>query len=142
MSCRQYTSIIGIAVAVLFAFVLGGTARSLAQEPERDYSMGSPDAFLAKYRAFRTEQIRGGTPDLLRVPLGYVKGLSRSFTSIAGVFSLDLDRGAYRVSLSSLTPREAYSVWLVDAGDDTTLPSPDVVYRLAAFVASGACRWP
>lgn len=53
------------------------------------------------------------------IPLGYVKGLSRSFSGSAGRVLLDLGAGTFSAELSGLTAGEAYALWLVDQPQDS-----------------------
>ena len=95
-------------------FLFGSTTGSQAQEPTPGYGVGIPDVFLRKYLAFRAEQLASRTPHVLQVRPVYVRGLSRSFTSMAGELTIDLNSGVFRVSLNGLTPLQTYGVWLVD----------------------------
>jgi len=45
-------------------------------EPADNYGIGIPDVFLPKYLAYRTQQLGGANPQVMQIPLGYVKGLS------------------------------------------------------------------
>ena len=129
----------GAAAVLLCAFAFGSTTGSQAQEPAPAYGVGTPDVFLRKYLAFRAAQLASRTPQVLQVRLGYVKGLSRSFTSMAGEMTIDLNSGAFRVSLNGLTPLQTYGVWLVDRMErDDAQPLPDAAFRLATFVATGS----
>lgn len=84
-----------------------------AVEPVADaYGVGSPDVFLKKYLAYRTRQQKEGNATTLRVKLGYVRGLSRSFTGTAGEFVADLGSGRFTVKLSKLDPLRFYSLWV------------------------------
>lgn len=125
--------------AILFcAFVFANTAGSQAQEPEGDYGVGIPDVFLPKYLAYRAEQLVNGNPDVMRIRLGHVRGLSKSFIDMVGEMAIDLESGAYSVSLNGLTPGVTYSVWLVDRTElDGVPPPPDTVFRLATVLAVG-----
>ena len=109
----------GAVSILLCAMVVGSVVRSRAQVSEGGFGVGIPDGFLRKYAAFRAGQIASGARHMLRVQLGYVKGLSRSFTSMAGEFAVNLDSGAFRLSLNGLTPSQTYGVWLVDAVETT-----------------------
>ena len=125
----------GAAAILLCAVVVGNTVRSQAQTREGGFGVGIPDAFVRKYAAFRAGQLASSARQSLRIRLGYVKGLSRSFNAIAGEFSLDLASGAYNVSLNGLTPSQTYGVWLVDAGEGGV---EDVVIRLTSVRATSA----
>jgi cytochrome c peroxidase len=123
------------AAAALFAcaFIVGSTVHS--QTREEAFGVGLPDGFVRKYIAFRAGQLAGGDRQVLRVRLGHVKGLSRSFTAIAGEFTVNLESGAFRVSLNKLTPQQTYAVWLVDGADADN--AQDIVARLATVAATG-----
>lgn len=139
MTTRMHTLLAGAAAVVLAALTSGSTVRSQEPEPTSGYGIGSPDTFVTKYVAFRDERLRRADPQVLRIGLGYVKGLSRSFTSMAGELAVDLESGAYTIRLRRLTPGETYSVWLVGEADgDGTQPVLDVAYRLATLTPAGA----
>src|SRR5687768_7010131 len=99
-----------LAYALSFAHATG----SRAQEPDGNYGVGLPDVFLPKYLAYRTQQLNSGTPDVLKISLGYVKGLSRAFTSMVGEAAVNLQSGGFTITLKGLTPLDTYTVWLVD----------------------------
>jgi cytochrome c peroxidase len=126
----------GVAV-LLCVFVSANTPGSQAQEPEGNYGVGIPAVFMPKYLAYRHAQLASVNPDLMRIKLGYVKGLSKSFVNMVGEMAVDLDSGAFQVSLNGLTPLQAYSLWLVDRQEsDLIPPAPDTVFRLATLVAA------
>jgi cytochrome c peroxidase len=120
--------------ALLCALVVAGSIESRAQAPEGRFGVGIPEVFVRKYLAFRAAQLAGGAP-VLRVRLGYVKGLSRSFTSLAGDASFDLESGAFRIDLASLTRQAGYGVWLMDNAESDGVPA--TAFRLAALTAPG-----
>ena len=135
----RFNLVWGAAFVFLCALVVGSAVRSHAQVSEGGFGVGTPDAFLRKYVVFRAGQLAKSARHLLVVRLGYVKGLSRSFTSMAGEFAVDLDSGAFKLSLDSLTPSQSYGVWLVDAIETTdTQAASDTVVRLATVRATGA----
>jgi cytochrome c peroxidase len=137
MTSSRFTLAAG-AILFIGVFALANTPGSHAQEPDGNYGIGIPDVFLPKYLAYRQRQLASSTPDVMRVRLGYVKGLSRSFTSMVGEAGINLESGAFEVSLSGLTPLQTYTVWLVDRSEsDSVLPLPDVVFGLVTFVAAG-----
>jgi hypothetical protein len=125
----------GTLAALLCSLIVASSVQSQAQTREGSFGVGIPDIFVRKYLAFRAAQLSGGAPQL-RIRLGYVKGLSRSFTSLAGDASFNLDTGAFRVDLRSLTPQARYGVWLIDAADLDGVAATAV--RLATLTASGA----
>ena len=125
------------AVAILLgALVLALTPGTRAQEVDENYGIGIPEVFLPKYLAFRTRQVASGSPDVMRIKLGYVKGLSRSFVSMVGEAAINLGSGAFTVNLTGLTPLQTYTVWLVNQTD--TDPPLDTVTGLVTFVATEA----
>ena len=97
----------GAAAVLLCVFAFANTPGSQAQEPEGNYGVGIPEVFLPKYLAFRDAQLASATPDVMRIPLGYVKGLSTSFVGMTGEATVNLQTGAFSVSLNGLTPLTA-----------------------------------
>jgi hypothetical protein len=74
----------------------------------------------------------------MRIRLGYVKGLSTSFTNMVGEAAVNLQSGAYQVSLNGLSPLTLYTVWLVDRTESELVPPvPDTVFGLVTFLATG-----
>jgi hypothetical protein len=126
----------GAAAIFLCGFIFANTGGSLAQEPAGNYGIGIPDVFLPKYLRYRAQQLNSATPHVMKIRLGYVKGLSKSFTSMVGQMDLDLQSGAYQVSLKGLTPGTTYSVWLVDRAESELIP--DTVFNLATFLPLGS----
>jgi hypothetical protein len=82
-----------------------------------NYRAGSPDALFKKYIDFQYRQAAGSNRNTAVISLGYVKGLSRSFTGSAGQVALDLATGLFSADLSGLAAGETYSLWLVDQPD-------------------------
>ena len=72
------------AFVLLGVFALAHTTGSQAQEPDGNYGYGIPEVFLPKYLAYRQGQLASSTPDVMRIRLGYVKGLSKSFVRWRG----------------------------------------------------------
>jgi hypothetical protein len=120
----------------LCVLILASAPATRAQEPEGNFGVGIPEVFVPKYLAYRSAQLSSGTPHVLRIKLGYVKGLSRSFTSMVGEAAINLETGATSVNLSGLTPLQTYTVWLVDR-TESDLPAPDIVAGLFTFLATG-----
>jgi cytochrome c peroxidase len=118
------------------ALVLATAPVTRAQEPEGNFGVGVPEVFVPRYLAFRSAQLSSSTPHVMRVKLGYVKGLSRSFTNMVGEAAIDLESGAITINLSGLTPLQTYTVSLVDSADNL-LPLPDIVTGLVTFLATG-----
>ena len=137
MRMSRFSLVTGAAALLLCAMVLGSALRGQAQAPGGGYGAGIPDVFLGKYLAFRAAQLASGAAQVLRVRLGYVKGLSRSFTSIVGEMTLDLESGTYRITLNSLTPAQQYGVWIVDGAEgDGVQTTPDAAIRLTTVLAN------
>ena len=129
----------GTAAVLLWVFAFANTTGSQAQEPEGNYGVGIPEVFLPKYLAYRNAQLTSSTPDVMRIRLGYVKGLSTSFVDMVGEAAVNLQSGAFSVSLKGLTPLQVYTVWLVDGTETELLPPlPDTVFGLATFLALGS----
>src|SRR2546423_12611086 len=84
MTPRRFMYAAGAVAILLGALILAVTPGTRAQEVDGNYGIGIPDVFLPKYLAFRTAQLASDSPDVMRVKLGYVKGLSRSFVFMAG----------------------------------------------------------
>jgi cytochrome c peroxidase len=118
----------------LFAFLLASTVGSRAQEPEDNYGIGIPDVFLSKYLNYRAQQFNSNNSAVLRIRLGYVKGLSRSFTTMRGEMTVDLESGAFEIGLRGLTPGETYGVWLVDRTESDGIV-PDTAFGLTTILA-------
>src|SRR5687767_10888075 len=85
-------------IAVYALAFTHATGSSHAQEAEGNYGVGIPDVFLPKYLAYRTQQLNSGAPDVLKINLGYVKGLSKSFIAMVGEAKINLQSGAFSVS--------------------------------------------
>jgi cytochrome c peroxidase len=135
MSFPQFKYAVPATAILLCAVVLASTPGTRAQESEGNYGVGIPEVFLPKYLAYRSGQLASGTPDVMRIKLGYVKGLSRSFVSMVGEAAINLGSGAYTVNLKGLTPLTTYTVWLVDESE--TDPALDTVAGLVTFLAGG-----
>src|SRR5438034_6780957 len=110
----QLKYVVGVTALLLCALILASTPRTRAQEFEGNYGVGVPEVFLPKYLAYRTGQLASSSPDVMRIKLGYVKGLSRSFESMVGDAAINLGSGAFTVNLDGLTPFQTYTVWLVN----------------------------
>ena len=136
MTPRRFMYAAGAVAILLGALILAVTPGTRAQEVDGNYGIGIPDVFLPKYLAFRTGQVASGSPDVMRVKLGYVKGLSRSFVFMAGEATINLGSGAFSVNLAGLTPLQTYTVWLVSRTDSD--PPLDTVAGLVTFVATEA----
>lgn len=105
------------AVGLLALSLVGLTTGLRAQSSTSTVAIGTPAAFLHAYEAFKNRQLRSTNPGVLEIKLGYVKGLSRSFTATAGNVSIDLRSGRYGVTLTGLSAGTTYDVWLVDEAD-------------------------
>ena len=106
-------------VRALLSFVipLFACSASFAQNVTDNYGVGRPSVFIGKYQAFRAERIRSGEANILRINLGHVKGLSRSFAGAAGEIAIDLRTGKYLATLRGLKSTDNYSLWLVDRAE-------------------------
>jgi len=131
-----------VAIVLSVAFRVG----SVALVTEENYGIGSPDALLDKYLSYRAEQLKVGNTALLKIRLGYVKGLSRSFTAIAGELAVDLDSGSFQARVSRLSSGASYSLWLVDRkesdgisliGDDTEVKVADILATASSASVAG-----
>ena len=140
MTATRLRLVGGLAAILLCAVLYGIRASSQTREPDEIFGIGSREVFLRKYLQFRAQQLNDNQRHVLRIPLGQVKGLSRSFTGLAGDIAVNLESGAYRVSLNGLTPPATYSVWLVDRpeSDDGTSPQSDAAIKLATIAAARA----
>ncbi len=133
---RQLKLVGGATAIFLCACVFASSVSS--QEPEGNFGVGIPDTFVPKYLAYRSAQLADPNPHVMRVRLGYVKGLSTNFTRMTGEMAVNLQTGAYTTTLSGLTPLTTYAVWLVDRSEtDLIPPTPDTLFRLLTFVAVG-----
>ena len=126
-------------LSLALAVSLVGIVPAQIAETEGNYGVGSADVFLPKYLAYRDQQLASASPDAMKVPLGYVKGLSTTFTSMRGEMSVNLATGSYQVNLNGLTPLQTYTVWLVDGSEsDAIPPPPDNVVSLATVAPLGS----
>src|SRR5262245_34478525 len=110
---------VAYALIVVAASLLIATAAELIGEvasvPEgSNYGIGSSQVLIAKYRTYRAQQLKSPSQGIVRIGLGYVKGLSRSFTATVGELALDLETGRYEITLDRMLPSQTYTVWLVD----------------------------
>jgi cytochrome c peroxidase len=138
MTSRVCKLAAGAAAALLWIFAFATTGGSHAQEPDGNYGVGIPDVFLPKYLAYRDAQLASSTPHVMRIRLGYVKGLSTSFVNMVGEAAVNLESGGFQISLSGLTPLQVYTVWLVDRTETELVPPlPDTVFGLVSFLAVG-----
>src|SRR5438105_4952268 len=136
MTSPRFTYAAGAVAILLGALILALPSGTRAQEVDGNYGIGIPEVFLPKYLAFRTRQVASDSPDVMRIKLGYVKGLSRSFIFMAGEAAIDLGSGAFTVNLAGLTPLQTYTVWVVNHTDGD--PPLDTVVGLVTFVATQA----
>ena len=134
-SLRDFRRAAAAATIALWTLVAASAPNTQAQEPEGNYGIGIPDVFVPKYLEFRTSQLASGAPHLMRIKLGYVKGLSRSFTSMVGEARIALDAATFSVSLSGLSPLQTYTVWIVDRSELD--PLLDLPVGLSTFLATG-----
>ncbi|TMG08624.1 MAG: hypothetical protein E6I06_07930 [Chloroflexi bacterium] len=136
MTSPRFTYAAGAVAILLGALILALPSGTRAQEVDGNYGIGIPEVFLPKYLAFRTRQVASDSPDVMRIKLGYVKGLSRSFVAMVGEAAIDLGAGVFTVNLTGLAPFQTYTVWLVDQTESD--PPLDTVAGLVTFVATEA----
>jgi cytochrome c peroxidase len=130
---RSIRPLLSLALAVSLVCVVPA---QIPLETEGNYGIGSPDVFLPKYLGYRAQQLASSSPDVMKIRLGYVKGLSTTFTALRGEVAVNLASGTYQVSLNGLTVGQTYSVWLVDRPEsDLIPPEPDTVFSLATVLA-------
>src|SRR2546421_2367082 len=136
MTPRRFMYAAGAVASLLGALILAVTPGTRAQEVDGNYGIGIPDVFLPKYLAFRTGQVASGSPDVMRVKLGYVKGLSRSFVFMAGGAAINLGSRALCVYPAGPTPLPTYTLWL--RGRAGHRPPPGQGAGPVAFLAARA----
>ena len=122
-----------VLLSVTIALLLVLPAASIELVPEENFGVGIPDTLVARYVDFRAQQLNSGNASVVRIPLGFVKGLSRSFTASNGEMTINLASGNFAVSLKRLTAGATYGLWLVDRPADDLLELPDVAVRLAVI---------
>ncbi len=66
MTSSRRNLAVGGAAIFLCALGLANTAGSQAQEPEGNYGVGIPDVFVPKYLAYRAQQLKSATPQVMR----------------------------------------------------------------------------
>jgi cytochrome c peroxidase len=131
MSFRVLSALTAMLFLIVSVPVL--VQRAAERTATENFGVGDPDVFVKKYLAFRAERLKSGSPDVLTIPIGFVKGLSRSFTGAAGQVVLDLRAGVVTVNVSGLTAGVPHSVWLVDGV--RALREPDQTVKLADIAA-------
>src|SRR2546423_14194644 len=104
MTPRRFMYAAGAVAILLGALILAVTPGTRAQEVDGNYGIGIPEVFLPKYLAFRTGQLASDSPDVMRIKLGYVKGLSRSFIFMAGGAAGNLRSRAFFLKLPRPAP--------------------------------------
>jgi hypothetical protein len=108
------------AIAVFAAISCVCQAAGAADEAAGSgYRTGSTSVLVKKYLDFKHQQLGSTSNNTAAIPLGYVKGLSRSFSGSAGRVLLDLGAGTFSAELSGLAAGEAYTLWLVDQPQDS-----------------------
>ena len=138
MTSRTFKLATGaLALVFVYTFVVAHGPATQAQEPEGNFGVGIPRTFVTKYLEFRARQLADARPHVMRVRLGFVKGVTRSFTALVGQMAVDLGTGTFDANLSGLTPGQTYGVWVVDRGEpDATSLVPDLPVRLATILAT------
>jgi cytochrome c peroxidase len=138
---RAFTLITGLSIAIItssITLVSRQVSEPATQATDEHFGVGSNEVFLTKYLAYRDQQIKAGNESVLRVGLGYVKGLSRSFNGMGGELAIDLTSGKYALSVSGLGRDLKASVWLLDEG---TSPDLDVSLKLLDVAGAGEARF-
>ena len=105
---------------------------------EGNYGAGDPDVFAGKYKNYVEQTLKARNPNLLTVPLGFVKGVSRTFTGISGGVSFDLGTGSFAANISGLTPGTSYTLSLVDDQDEDDTSKellPSLLFTIAEIRA-------
>ena len=128
---------VGAAAILLCAFVLANTAGSQAQEPEGNFGVGIPDVFLPKYLNYRARQLNSSTPDVMRIRLGYVKGLSTIVHRNGG--GGGRQSPVWRIQRQPERADAAPDLHRVARRPGGERPAclPDTVFGLVTFLASG-----
>jgi hypothetical protein len=83
VTLKKVNVLLGVAAMLLVVSGLVSTGGSQSQV-QGNFGRGIPSVFLRKCLTFRAPQLKSATPDMMRIRLGAVKGLSRSFTGMVG----------------------------------------------------------
>lgn len=100
---------------------------------------GDIDTLKAALDVWRENyEAKGGSPEIVKISLGYSKVLSAGFTNARGQLVLNLKSGDLRLDTKDLDNGN-YSLWLVDNGKGSVMPeATDKMMRLGDFaVADG-----
>src|SRR5712691_4021594 len=127
---------IRLLLSMMLAFSIVCVVPAQIPSESDNYGVGMPEVFLPKYLSYRTQQLASANPAVMKIGLGYVKGLSTTFIAMSGQMALDLESGSYNVTLTGLTPLQTYTVWLVNGSDHPLLP--DTVVGLASVLPTGS----
>lgn len=95
------------------SLLLGALPAWADRSGSTNYTAGDRAVFLDKFRAYQARQLEDN-PDTVAIPLGQVRGLSRSFNGLSGVLSLNLRSGSFTADLRGLSAGASYGLWLVD----------------------------
>ncbi|WAR45247.1 hypothetical protein [Methylomonas rapida] len=100
---------------------------------------GDVDTLKAALDVWRENyEAKGGSPEVLKISLGYSKVLSQSFTKARGQLKFNLKNGALAFHVSDLNDGQ-YALWLVDNRNGSVMPdAEDNMVKIADFaVADG-----
>ncbi|QPK62580.1 hypothetical protein IVG45_17255 [Methylomonas sp. LL1] len=98
---------------------------------------GDVDTLKAALDVWRENyEAKGGSPEILKVSLGYSKVLSADFTQARGQMELNLKSGSLELKTKGLDNGN-YSLWLVDNRNGSVLPeASDNMMQLGDFVVA------
>lgn len=82
-------------------------------------SIGNVETVKVAYTRWKSAQAYDGNASLLRLPLGYIKGISSEFTQAKGNAILNLVTGSFVVDIAGLPAGQDSEVWLVDNRNDS-----------------------
>lgn len=109
-------------------------------EPSRMVGMADLDTLVQAYERWSSRRDHSSSHAALRIPLGYSKALSPSFTTANGYLSADLRTGSLRLSLSEVPRDGAYALWWIDnqpgAGRSIRPESGDRFLEMGRFEVS------
>jgi cytochrome c peroxidase len=123
-------------VSLVLAISIASSVDAFQLDADDNFGVGNPSVFVPKYLSFRAQQLARTNPDVLTIPLGQVKGLSRSFNAPAGEMTVNLRTGAFNIRLNRLTTGLTYGVWLIDDRSALVPGVTDSVFRLATLLAA------
>lgn len=112
--------LLGLLAALLATSALTLTLKEDPTTPVADLSVGHGDvaSLKAAFGAWRdVYEKQGGSPEILRLTLGYSKGLSDRFTQARGKLSFNLLDGSLAFQATGLSDG-AYELWFVNDGTE------------------------